>query len=139
MHSFAQDLRFAVRALRRNPGFAAVAVLTLALGIGANAMVFGLMEATLLRAPAVSSPETLAAVYTTFAGQSGVVGEVGRVSGRTSLCRRRRDAHRPNNRTHNGRQEVIPADCRPCVPCPEAKESASVGINLQPAYHTARG
>ncbi|MQA91300.1 MAG: FtsX-like permease family protein [Gemmatimonas sp.] len=70
MYSFINDLRYAGRALKRNPGFAAAAVLTLALGIGANAMVFGLMEATLLREPAVRSPETLAAVYVCDPGES---------------------------------------------------------------------
>ena len=68
LESIGQDLRFGVRGLLRNPGFALAAVITLGLGIGANAMVFGLLEATLLRPPAVRSPETLAAVYTTCRG-----------------------------------------------------------------------
>ncbi len=49
MNSAVQDIRFAFRQMRRSPGFAATAVLTLALGIAANIIVFGVLQALVLR------------------------------------------------------------------------------------------
>jgi len=54
------DLRYGVRLLRRNPGFAAVAILSLALGVGANAAIFELLNALRIRTLPVSHPEQLA-------------------------------------------------------------------------------
>ena len=54
-----QDLRFSFRLLQKSPGFAAVAVLTLAVAIGANALVFSALDAFLLPPLNVPHPENL--------------------------------------------------------------------------------
>ena len=56
------DLRFGARLLRKNPGFAMVAILTLALGIGANTTIFQLLDAVRLRTLPVKAPQQLAIV-----------------------------------------------------------------------------
>ena len=63
LENFVKDARYALRGLRRNPGFAAAAVLSLALGIGANTAVFSLFHAVMLRSLPVSHPEQLVMLY----------------------------------------------------------------------------
>src|SRR5512142_905157 len=65
MNAFAtlwQDLRYAARLLRTSPGFAMVAILSLALGIGANTAIFQLLDAVRLRTLPVERPEDLATI-----------------------------------------------------------------------------
>jgi len=66
MHSVLRDIRYAFRNFLKRPGFSAIAIVTLALGIGANTAIFSLVNTILLRPLPVSHPEQLTEVYGTF-------------------------------------------------------------------------
>ena len=65
MQTLLQDLRHAVRSFLKEPGFASVAALTLAIGIGANTAIFSVIDATLLRPLPFRNPDRLARLYET--------------------------------------------------------------------------
>src|SRR5438270_13448837 len=63
VQTFFQDLRYALRMLRRAPGFAAVVVISLALGIGANTAIFSAIDAVMLRMLPVEDPQQLVMLH----------------------------------------------------------------------------
>ena len=63
IENLARDMRYGLRSLRRHPGFSAMAVLSLAVGIGANATIFGVAHAVLFRQSPLADPDTLVNIY----------------------------------------------------------------------------
>ncbi|HYK92151.1 MAG TPA: ABC transporter permease [Acidobacteriota bacterium] len=68
MNRIRQDIAYGLRILTRNPGFAATAIVSLALGIGANTAVYSLVNAVLLRPFPLKEPDRLVAIYTSREG-----------------------------------------------------------------------
>jgi hypothetical protein len=73
LDALGQDLRYGVRMLRRSPVFAATAVLSLALGIGANTAIFSLLNVVMFRRLPVHDPERLVIVRAQQAGGAGIL------------------------------------------------------------------
>jgi putative ABC transport system permease protein len=77
MYSLVQDVRYGLRLLLKTPGFTTVAVLTLAIGIGANTAIFSIVDAVLLRPLAMVDPQHVMLIQETWKGRSNIGMSVG--------------------------------------------------------------
>src|SRR5437588_9798722 len=75
MRNFLADLRFGLRMLRKSPGFALTTIAVLALGIGANAAVFSVVDAVLLRSLPLRDPERIVMLWEKNPALGGSIGE----------------------------------------------------------------
>jgi predicted permease len=118
MDTLGQDVRFALRTLQKSPVFAAAAVLSLAIGVGANTTVFTLLNAVLLAPLPFERPSELVAVYTTDRASSGGMG------GLLSMSQ-------PNLRDFRERNSALAGMAGYSLPQPV---SLGAGGDPQPAY-----
>ena len=118
MDTLWQDIKYAFRSLRRTPGFALVVIISLALGIGANTLVYSVLDGLVLRPFAYPEPERLVAIGATFPKISSA-GSSSRRSPRrsTSTCKRvpapSSASPRSTSGTARSQVAIVPSGCSP--------------------------
>ncbi len=145
MTGFIQDIRYALRALARAPGFAVVSIVTLALGIGATTIVYSLVDGVLLRPLPIHDPDRVVLVREINYGRENSIAWLNFLDwkARATLVRTTRGLARRHEQPHRDRSAAAASDpsrhARTCFRCWASARSSAATLPRPTSSRGRRG